>query len=67
MIGTAFRFLLWKYNQPFHPSRCYIIFNPAVNDRKEWTLQLEPPENAVWFYEIDDIKDWMLHGKPSVI
>jgi hypothetical protein len=64
MPDTAFRFLLWDNNRPFRSSRCYIVANPEINDRRQWTLQLEPPEKAIWSYEIDDIKDWMLHDKP---
>ncbi|MDF2384876.1 AAA family ATPase [Nostoc ellipsosporum NOK] len=62
---SAFRFLLWDNDQPYQSSRCYIVADPTINDRKQWTLQLEPPTDAPWFYQIDDIKDWMLHGKPK--
>ncbi|MUT24272.1 AAA family ATPase [Mesorhizobium japonicum] len=65
MTDCAFRFLLWNNDQPYKPSRCYIIADPEVNDRKQWRLQLDPPEGAAWSYEIDDVKDWMLHGKPK--
>lgn len=65
MTDCAFRFLLWNRDQPFWPSRCYIIADPEINDRQQWSLQLDPPEGADWSYEIDDIKDWMLHGKPK--
>jgi energy-coupling factor transporter ATP-binding protein EcfA2 len=63
MSEPAFRFLLRENNQPFHSSRCYIVADPAIDDRKQWTLQLEPPANAAWVYEVDDMKDWMLHGQ----
>lgn len=63
MNNFAFRFLLWADNQPYQPSRCFIVADPDINDRKQWDLQLEPPEEKVWSYEITDIKDWMLHGK----
>ncbi|WP_167561759.1 AAA family ATPase [Bosea lupini] len=62
MAKTAFRFLLRENDQPFHSSRCYIVADPAIDDRHQWTLQLEPPEGETWVYQIDDIKDWMLHG-----
>lgn len=65
MAELAFRFLLWDENRPYQSSRCYIVADPAINDRRQWTLQLEPPEPSSWSYEIDDIKDWMLHGKPK--
>jgi MoxR-like ATPase len=64
MANTGFRFLLWENDQPYRSSRCYIVADPAVSDRRQWTLQLDPPDDAAWFYEIDDIKDWMLHGTP---
>ena len=65
MAELAFRFLLWDENRPYQSSRCYIVADPAINDRRQWTLQLEPPEPSSWSYEINDIKDWMLHGKPK--
>ena len=64
MSETAFQFLLQHDGQPFYPSRCFIVADPNVNDRRLWTLQLDPPENAEWVYRVDDIKDWMLHGPP---
>jgi hypothetical protein len=33
-----------------------------MDDRTQWTLELDAPEDAPWIYELDDIKDWMLHG-----
>ncbi|WP_156436430.1 AAA family ATPase, partial [Bradyrhizobium pachyrhizi] len=66
MPETAFRFLLQDGNQPFCPSRCYIVADPQIRDRRQWTLQLEPPDSTVWFYQLDDIKDWMLHGAKPV-
>ena len=65
MTDCAFRFLLWNDDQPYQPSRCYIIANPEIDDRKQWELQLDPPDEGSWSYEITDIKDWMLHGKPK--
>lgn len=65
MGNAAFRFLLWDNGLPYQSSRCYVVADPSINDRKQWSLQLEPPEDASWVYEIDDIKDWMLHGKPK--
>jgi energy-coupling factor transporter ATP-binding protein EcfA2 len=66
MPETAFQFLLQYEGQPFYPSRCYIIADRKINDRKQWTLQLEPPQDAAWVYQLDDIKDWMLHGDKAV-
>jgi hypothetical protein len=62
MSQTAFHFLLQNGRQPFRPSRCYIIADPEVSDRRQWTLELDPPKDAAWVHEIDDIKTWMLHG-----
>ncbi len=64
MSETAFQFLLQHDGQPFHPSRCFIVADPKVDDRRQWTLQLDPPEDAEWVYRVDDMKDWMLHGPP---
>jgi len=65
MSNSAFRFLLSHDGHPYQPSRCYVVADPAVNNRKQWKVQLDPPVDATWVYEIDDIKDWMLHGKPK--
>ena len=62
--GNAFRFLLQEGNQPFLSSRCYIEADPKIQNRKQWVLHLDRPEGAPWVFEIDDIKAWMLHGKP---
>lgn len=62
MSDPAFQFLLCESDQPFHSSRCYIVADPEIDDRKQWTLQLERPKDTAWVYEIDDMKDWMLHG-----
>jgi hypothetical protein len=64
MEASAFRFLLRDGNQPFRSSRCYIEADPTIDNRKQWLLHLDRPEGAAWVYEIDDIKAWMLHGKP---
>lgn len=64
MDGNAFRFLLQENNQPFLSSRCYIAADPKNQNRKQWVLHLDRPEGAPWIFEIDDIKAWMLHGKP---
>lgn len=64
MQDSAFRFLLQEGSQPFRSSRCYIEADPTINNRKQWLLHLDRPEGAAWLYEIDDIKAWMLHGKP---
>ena len=66
MSEPAFRFLLQNDKQPFCPSRCYIVADPKVDDRRQWTLQLDPPADAAWVYQLDDIKDWMLHGEKAV-
>lgn len=66
MPETAFRFLLQDGGEPFCPSRCYVTADPKINDRKQWSLQLEPPDADAWVYQIDDIKDWMLHSNKEV-
>lgn len=66
MSQSAFRFLLQKDAQPFCPSTCFIVADPKINDRKVWTLELERPKDAEWVLQIDDVKDWMLHGKKAV-
>jgi energy-coupling factor transporter ATP-binding protein EcfA2 len=65
VTDSAFRFLLSHDGHPYQPSRCYVVADPAVDNSKQWKLQLDPPVDAAWVYEIDDIKDWMLHGKPK--
>ena len=65
MTNSAFRFLLSHDGHPYQPSRCYVVADPAINNRKQWKVQLDPPVDEAWVYEIDDIKDWMLHGKPK--
>lgn len=65
MTDSAFRFLLSHDGHPYQPSRCYVVADPAVDNRKQWKVQLDPPIDEAWVYEIDDIKDWMLHGKPK--
>jgi len=65
MNSCAFRFLVGSEGRPHHPSRCFIVADPKVDDRKQWELQLEPPGEDTWSYEITDLKDWMLHGKPK--
>lgn len=64
MEGNAFRFLLQENDQPFLSSRCYIEADPRIQKSKQWILHLDRPEEAPWVFEIDDIKAWMLHGKP---
>ncbi|TPM90684.1 AAA family ATPase [Mesorhizobium sp. B2-1-3A] len=66
MSETAFQFLLQYEGQPFYPSRCFIIADPKIKDRNQWTLQLDSPQDAPWVYQLDDIKDWMLHGSKAV-
>ncbi|WP_273729007.1 AAA family ATPase [Brucella gallinifaecis] len=62
MSEIAFKFLLQHEGLPYYPSRCFIVADPKVRDSREFSVELDPPENAVWFHRIDDIKDWMLHG-----
>lgn len=66
MSDTAFKFLLQSGTQPFRPSTCFIVADPKVMDRKIWTLELDQPKDAEWVFQIDDIKDWMLHGTEPV-
>jgi len=66
MTNRAFKFLLQKDTHPFRPSTCFIVADPKINDRKLWTLELERPADAEWVFQIDDIKDWMLHGNKPV-
>lgn len=65
MTNSAFRFLLSHDGHPYQPSRCYVVADPTVNNRKQWKVQLDIPVGEAWVYEIDDVKDWMLHGKPK--
>ncbi|WP_181893074.1 AAA family ATPase [Falsiruegeria mediterranea] len=65
MNSCSFRFLVCSDNRPYRPSRCFVVADPKIDDRKQWELQLEPPDEDAWSYEISDIKDWMLHGKPK--
>lgn len=62
MSEHAFQFLLQHERQPFLPSRCYITADPNVYDPRQWSLQLDAPAGAPWVYQLDDVKDWMLHG-----
>lgn len=62
MSEHAFQFLLQHERQPFLPSRCYITADPNVYDPRQWSLQLDAPVGAPWVYQLDDVKDWMLHG-----
>lgn len=66
MSKIAFKFLLQNGNQPFRPSTCFIVADPKVTDRKIWELELDRPRDAEWVFQIDDIKDWMLHGTEPV-
>jgi hypothetical protein len=66
MSETAFKFLLQNGTQPFRPSTCFIVADPKVMDRKIWTLELDRPKDAEWVFQIDDMKDWMLHGTEPV-
>ena len=63
---SGFRFLLQDEGRPFRPSRCYVVADPTVNDRRAWTLELDPPEATPWVYVLDDVKSWMLHGEKPV-
>jgi energy-coupling factor transporter ATP-binding protein EcfA2 len=66
MSDSAFHFLLQHDRQPFFPSRCYITADPKVDDHRQWSLQLDPPIDAPWVYQLDDVKDWMLHDPKAV-
>ncbi|MGW8281474.1 AAA family ATPase (plasmid) [Sphingomonas aurantiaca] len=66
MSQVAFRFLLQNGTQAFRPSTCFVIADPTVRKRSVWTLELDKPDNASWVYQIDDMKDWMLHGDNQV-
>lgn len=66
MSETAFKFLLQMGQQPFRPSTCFIVGDPKVMDRKVWMLELDRPKDAEWVFQIDDIKDWMLHSSEPV-
>jgi len=65
MKTNAFQFLISSGDEPYHPSRCFVVADPQVDDRKQWELQIDRPDEDAWSYEITDIKDWMLHGKPK--
>jgi energy-coupling factor transporter ATP-binding protein EcfA2 len=62
MAETAFKFLLQNEGQPYLPSRFYVVADPKIQDRHQWTIELDPPTEGTWAYRIDDMKDWMLHG-----
>ncbi|MBB3979542.1 energy-coupling factor transporter ATP-binding protein EcfA2 [Rhizobium azooxidifex] len=63
MSDNAFKFLLQDDSQPFFPSRCYVVADPAVAERDQWSVELDEPVGERWVHRIDDIKDWMLHGE----
>lgn len=65
MNSNTFDFLICSDDKPYFPARCFIVADPEIEDRKQWDLQLKPPNEDTWCYEITDIKDWMLHGKPK--
>lgn len=65
MADTAFKFLMREGDRPFRSSRCFVVADPTSHQRAQWTLQLDQPYDAAWALEIDDVKDWMLHG-PAV-
>lgn len=66
MAESAFDFLLTNDGKPYFPSKCYIVADPKISDPKKWTLQFEEPVAHEWVYQLDDIKDWMLHdSKPT--
>jgi MoxR-like ATPase len=66
MSETAFRFLLQHDRQPFRPSRCYLVADPKDTNKKQFTVELDPPEDGVWCREVDDIKAWMLHDDDPI-
>ncbi len=63
MAETAFKFLLQDEGQPYFPSRFYVVADPTIQDRHQWTIELDSPQEGSWTYRIDDMKDWMLHGR----
>lgn len=62
MAETAFKFLLQDEGRPYLPSRFYVVADPKIQDRHQWTIELNSPVDGTWAYRIDDMKDWMLHG-----
>jgi len=66
MSEIAFKFLLQNGVKPFRPATCFIVADPKVMDRKIWKLELDRPKDAEWVFQIDDIKDWMLHSTEAV-
>ncbi|MGX5668828.1 AAA family ATPase [Rhizobium daejeonense] len=65
MAETAFKFLLQDEGQAYFPSRFYVVADPNIQDRHQWTIELDPPQEGSWTYRIDDMKDWMLHGRTA--
>jgi hypothetical protein len=53
MSESAFRFLLQNDTLPYRPSRCYIVADPEVDNRKLWSLELNPPKSAAWVHELE--------------
>ncbi|MEJ7015882.1 AAA family ATPase [Sinorhizobium meliloti] len=65
MSETAFKFLLQDEGEPYFPSRFYVVADPTIQDRHQWTIELDSPKEGSWAYRIDDMKDWMLHGRAT--
>ncbi len=63
MSDDAFKFLLQEDGQPYFPSRCYVVADPAAAEKGQWSVELDEPVGERWVHRIDDIKDWMLHGE----
>jgi molecular chaperone DnaK (HSP70) len=66
MSDNAFKFLLQQDGQPYFPSRCFVVADPASSEKNQWSVELDEPVGERWVHRVDDIKDWMLHGeKPT--
>lgn len=44
------------------PSYCFVVADPQIKERHQFSVELDYPQGAPWVERIDDIKDWMLHG-----
>lgn len=44
------------------PSYCFVVADPEIKDRHQFSVELDYPQGAPWVERIDDMKDWMLHG-----
>lgn len=66
MSETGFKFLLQDGGQPYLPSCCFVVADPEIKDRHQWSVELDFPQDAPWVERIDDMKDWMLHGEKEI-